>query len=99
MSKGSQKITLYGFADASKFELCAAAFLTHVDGNGGMRQNLLVAKSRVAPRNLSIPRLQFVAAHMLAKLVKHVQLVLQYYNFEEQNLWSDSVTIPYWMAN
>ena len=89
VSKGSQKITLYGFADASKFELCAAAFLTYVDGNGW----------KVAPRNLPIPRLQFVATYMLAKVMKHVQLMLQYHNFEEQNLWSDSVTIPYWMAN
>ena len=39
---------------------------------GTTSQNLLTSKSRIAPKNVSVPRLELVAAHTLAKLVNHV---------------------------
>ena len=39
-------------------------------------QNLLVAKSRVAPKEMSIPRLDVVAAHTLAELQNNVSKAL-----------------------
>ena len=91
VSIGFQKKTRHGFADANKVALYAAVSLACVEETGGVRQNLLVAKSRVAPRNLLIPKLELVAPHILARLVKHVKLAFQYHKFEELHLWSDSM--------
>lgn len=57
-SKEFHKTISHGFADASKLALCAAVYLTCVVGTEGVRQNLLVAKLRVAPRNTSATTLK-----------------------------------------
>ena len=67
--------------------------------NGGVKQNLLVAKSRVSSKNLTIPRLELITAHTLAKLVAHVRLILTENNFKEINLWTDSMATLYWLLN
>ena len=69
------------------------------DETGGGKQNLLVAKSRLTPRALSIPRLELVAAHMLSKLMAHVKKALQDINITRINLWSESMTTLFWLNN
>ena len=59
---------LHGFADASKIAMCAATYAVSYCGETPFDRNLLVAKSRVGPKNLSIQRLELVAARTLAKL-------------------------------
>ena len=91
------KISLQGFAGGSKLAVCAAIYvlITYTDGN--TEQNLLVAKSRIAPKDVSISRLELVAAQMLAKLMNHVQKTLCLTG--EVDLWSDSMTTLYWLAS
>ena len=91
------KISLQGFADASKLAVCAAIYVLITYSDGNTEQNLLVAKSRIAPKDVSIPRLELVAAHMLAKLMNHVQKTLCITS--EVDLWSDSMTTLYWLAS
>ena len=49
-----------------------------------------MAKSRIAPKGVSIPHLQLAAAQMLAKLMNHVQKTLS--TTGEGDLWYDSMT-------
>lgn len=58
------KMTLHNFSDASKLAVSVAIYIVVSSHNTTpIKQNLLVAKSRIAPKNLSIPRLELVAAH------------------------------------
>ena len=94
-----QQVYLHRFADARKVAVCAATYTVCLRKNGGVRQNLLVAKSRITPKNLTIPRLELIAAHTLAKLVAHVKLSLTENTFKEINLWTDSMATLYWLLN
>ena len=85
------QVYLHGFPDASKVAVCAAIYMVSLRKNGGVRQNLLVAKSRIAPKNLTIRRLELMAAHALAKLVAHVRLSLTKNIFKETKLWTESM--------
>ena len=52
-------------------------------------QNLLVAKSRVAPKEMSIPRLDLVAAHTLAELQNNVSKALASLPITAYHNWAD----------
>ena len=69
------KLAIHGFSDASKVAVCAAVYLVGTCDSIETSSNLLVAKSRIAPKKLSIPRKELVAAHLLTKLMKHVKLM------------------------
>ena len=62
-----------------------------------VQQNLLVAKSRIAPRDLSIPRMEHIAAHMLSRLMNHVKEVLKDRPIDDYHRWVDSTTVQYWI--
>ena len=81
-------IVLHGFSDASKLALVFHRVAP-------VCQNLLVAKSRIAPRELSIPRLELIAVHTLSKLMNHVKTVLQSRPVKEYHCWVNSTTVLY----
>ena len=60
---------------------------------------LLTAKSRVSKPGLTIPRLELVAARMLAKMLKQVQKALEGITFSEIPARSDSKTVLCWLNN
>ena len=62
-------------------------------------QNLLAAKSRVAPKEMSIPRLELVAPHTLAKLEDNVSRALASFPITAYYNWVDSITVLCWLAN
>ena len=99
VTKESNNVVLHGFADASKLAVAAAVYIVSSDETGGGEQNLLVAKSRLAPKGLSIPRLELVAAHTLSKLMAHIMKALPDTNVNSINLWSDSMTTLFWLNN
>ena len=90
---------LHGFADASKMAVCAAIYAVSYCEESPIDRNLLVAKSRVAPKNLSIPRLELVAAHTLAKLQNNVENALKSFPIASSHNWVDSVTVLYWLSD
>ena len=65
-------IFLHGFSDATKNAICAANYVTTTTMDGKGVQNLLIVKSRIAPKSQTIPRLELVASLILAKLMAHV---------------------------
>ena len=72
VEQSGARLSLHGFSDASKKALCAVIYVVATYSDRRISQNLLTSKARVAPRNLSIPRLGLVAAQTLAKLSSNV---------------------------
>ena len=94
------KLASHRFSDASKVAACAAVYLVGTCDSLENSSNLLVAKSRIAPKELSIPRKELVAAHLLTKLMKHVKETLQEVNeISECHGWIDSTTALYWLKD
>ena len=71
-------VTLHAFADASSKEVCAAVYAV-VDQLKGKSQGLLTSKSRLAKKNLTIPRLELIATHMATNLLSNVKIALRKY--------------------
>ena len=91
------RIVLHGFSDASKLAISVAIYVVAYYAAAPVHQNLLVAKSRIAQRDLSIPRLELIAAHTLSSLMNHVKEVLEGQPVEEYHCWVDSTTVLYWI--
>ena len=99
VSRGLAKLVLHGFADACKLAVSAtvAIYVLAFHTTSPVHQKLLVGKSRIASRDLSIPRLELVAAHTLSRLMSHVKEVLQDQPIEGYHCWVDSTTVLYWI--
>lgn len=70
-------LTLHAFGDASAKGVSAAVFaIVHQDQ--GVTQQLVCAKSRLAKKNLTIPRLELVTGHMAVNLVTNVQAAINF---------------------
>ena len=94
---GLTKVILHGFADASKLPFSVAVFPLAIHTSAPVQRNLLVGKSRIAPREKSIPRLDLVAAHTLSRLMHHVKEVLKDQCVEVYHCWVDSTTVLNWI--
>ena len=88
-------IALHGFGDASSYGVCAAVYAV-VKQEGGITQGLVCAKSRIAKRNLTIPRLELISGHMAANLVSNVQAALSTHRVAI-HCWLDSTVALYWI--
>ena len=94
------KYWLHGFGDTSKRAYCAVLYLvTIVNNNPNVK--LVASKARVSPiKELSIPRLQLMAARILAQLMEAVRQALEpEYKFEGVRYWTDSKTVLCWISN
>ena len=89
------EITLHGFGDASSRGVCAVIYAV-VNQSGDISQELVCSKSRIAKRNLTIPRFELISGHMTANLITNVQVA-----FSNQNVtlhcWLDSAVALYWI--
>ena len=64
--------SLHGFGDAS-YKAYAAVIYLHITTTNGRYLKFVASKSRVAPvKHESIPRLEVLAALVLARLITHV---------------------------
>ena len=69
--------SLHGFGDASSKAYAAVIYL-HMTTTTGSYVKFVASKSRVAcAKELSIPRLELLAALVLARLIEHVKEALQ----------------------
>ncbi len=98
-TQGGSEFEIHGFSDASKTAVCAAIYTVEYQESTPVNQSLLVAKSRVAPKDTSIPRLELIAAMTLAKLQSNVLRALKLQPIRSVHNWVDSVTVLYWLAN
>lgn len=94
-------LELHGFCDASERGFCAVIYCRTVDRDGACHVQLVCAKSKVAPlRKLSIPRLELLAATLLADLTASVVEALEPFHAVEQIFgWSDSSVALTWIRS
>ena len=71
-------LTLQVFADASSKGVCAVVYAV-VDQLKGKSQGLLISKSRLSKKNLTIARLELIAAHMPTNLLSNAKIDLRKY--------------------
>ena len=62
------------------------------------RQGLLIAKARLSKKDLTIPRLELVSAHMAANLVNDVRNALEGYAVGSVYGWTDSMVALHWIS-
>ena len=88
-------LTLHAFGDASAKGVCAAVYAV-VEQAQGVTQQLVCAKSRLARKNMTIPRLELIAGHMAVNLVTNAQAAL---NIPQTTVhcWLDSTVALYWI--
>ena len=91
-------IKLHGLADAS-LKACAAVIYVQIIQPSEVYVQLLTTKSRVSKPGLTVPRLEFVAAQMLVKILKQAQKALEGITASEIHAWSDSKTVLCWLNN
>ena len=91
---------LHGFADASKAAYGAVVYLVY-EISDKVYSSLICAKSRVSPlKELSIPRLELMAARVLSTLMDTVYKALSpQLKIEGCKYWSDSKTVLCWINN
>ena len=89
-------INLHAFGDASSQGVSAAVYaVTHQAT--GLSRGLVTAKSRLAKKGLTIPRLELVSGHMAANLVDNVKEVLQGCIVEGVHCWLNSSVALHWI--
>ena len=86
--------TLHGFGDASEVGVSATVYAVVQQGDN-TTQCLVCSKSRLAKKNLSIPRLELVAAHMTSNLVSNVERSIDMVKVSSVHCWSDSTVVLY----
>ena len=88
-------LTLHAFGNASAQGVSAAVYaIAHQDQ--GVTQQLVCAKSRLAKKNLTIPRLELFAGHMAVNLMTNVQAALNFLP-RETHCRLDSTVALYWI--
>lgn len=91
-------LTFHVFVDASQ-AACEAEIFVRVESNTGIEVKLVKAKSRVAPtREISIPRLELLAATMGTRLMQFVKECL-FIDEDTIYYWSDSSTTLTWIKS
>ena len=88
-------LSLHAFGDASAKGVSAAVYAV-VHQDQWITQRLICAKSRLAKKNLTIPRMELVAGHMAVNLVTNVQAALSHLP-HKAHCWLDSTVALYWI--
>ena len=96
--KNSTSCELHGFSDASTRAYSAVVYLRVVNEDS-VRVSLLISKTKVAPvKQISVPRLELCAAHLLAKLLNFVMTSMKFENVPVYT-WTDSAVVLTWLRS
>ena len=90
-------VELHGFGDASPKAYGAAVYIRIIDSVGQVSSKLVMSKSRVAPiKEVSLPRLELLAAVVNARLLRVVVDTLQI-KVHCVVCWTDSMVTLLWI--
>ena len=87
-------LALHAFGNASAKGVSAVYTIVHQDQ--GVIQQFVSAKSRLAKKNLAVPRLELVSGHMVVNLVTNKQATLNFLRLET-HCGLDSNVMFYWI--
>ena len=93
-----ESMQLHEFSDASEEAYAGVVYFRMVDSLQRIHTSLVVSKTKVAPtKRLTVPRLELCGAHLLARLLHHVQKV---FNLPVSCVyaWTDSMVVLSWLA-
>ena len=62
-------------------------------------QGLITSKSRLAKRNLTIPRLELIVAQMSPNLSQNIKNALNNQTVRNFYAWSDSIVVLHWLKD
>ena len=85
-------IDIHLFSDESINEVCTVPYAVICQPNE-ISQGLITSKSKLAKRNLTIPRLELIAAQMFANLSQNIKNALNHQNVRNFYAWSDSTVV------
>ena len=89
-------VDLHVFGDASIVASCAVVYAV-VHQPSVTNQGLVVSKSRISKKNLTIPRLELVSIHMASNLIENVKVALKHCNIRSITGWTDNTVILHWL--
>ena len=90
-------VELHAFGDASICGVGAAVYSV-VRQEDGVTQTLVTAKARLAKKELTIPRLELVSAHMATNLAVNARNVLKEFPELTIYVWLDSTVALHWIV-
>ncbi|KAH7711264.1 Pao retrotransposon peptidase family protein [Aphelenchoides avenae] len=98
--KGDQVVELHVFCDASGYSYGACAYLTVQTTEGARSSHLVFSRSRLKPlnANLTIPRLELMAAVLGVRLIAFLQTQLTT-KVSNVTLWTDSQVVFFWIQS
>ena len=91
-----EAVELHAFSDAS-IKRVGVAVYSVVHQPSGTTQQLVAAKGRLAKKNLTIPRLELVGAHMATNLLINVRNALDNIPTPQLFGWIDSTVALHWL--
>ena len=91
-------VDLRVFGDASVLGRCAAAYVV-VSQPSSVNQGLIASKSRLSKRDITIPRLELIGAHMATNLAAIIKEALPSQNIRSVTCWTDSTVILQWLRD
>ena len=96
----AETIYIAGFCDASQLGFAAAIYYIAKNSTGEFKSNLLLSKTRIAPKNISsIPRLELCGALLLVNLMNHVKKSIPYIPQNSYFYFTDSLNVLYWLRS
>ena len=101
--KAIAQVEIHAFSDASEQAFATVVYLRVVYESGEVSVRFLASKAKVAPlKKHSIPRLELMGAHLMAKLVESVRSTLKD-EFKDKQInafyWVDSIATLCWVKN
>lgn len=92
-------IELHGYSDSSELAYAAAIYIRIIRPDGSTSTCLLTAKTRVTPiRQITLPRLELCAAHLMVKLMMKVKTALHLEDVASFG-WTDSTVVLAWISD
>ena len=93
----AKSLQIHGFADASQVAYGSSVYL-RIEDSDGIKTQLIIARSRVAPIKLqTIPKLELAALRLLAELIHNI-LPLFHEERMTLTLWTDSKDVLHWLS-
>ena len=89
-------VYIHVFGDTSLVASCAVVYAV-VNQPSVQKQRLVVSKSSISKKNLTITRLELVSAHMISNLIENAKSALKRYNIRSVTGWTDSTVVLHWL--